>query len=113
MAHTARTFVTVAERESLAGGKTRGMRQRIEVSDRLAARQIPPKVERCALRRGNRQSVDLDDLIGGNSVAAGDDAPRRAIVRRDQFDRRVIIDPPCAVKSRRRATSDHALSARP
>src|SRR4051812_49841795 len=103
MAHTARTFVTVAERESLAGGKTRGMRQRIEVSDRLAARQIPPKVERCALRRGNRQSVDLDDLIGGNSVAAGDDAPRRGDFFPGPFDPRVLIHPPRAPEGRRTA----------
>ena len=81
--------------------------------ERGAARQVPAQIERRALRRGDRHTVDSDDLIVADAIAARDDASGWPVVGAQQFDRCAIVDPSVTVQRRGGAPGDYASSPGP
>ena len=82
--------------------------------DRKIAGQVPGDVQRRALGRRHFQSRYVDDLVVLNPLIPNDDPRRRSpVFATDISTGASVIDPPGAVKSRRRTASDDPAAARP
>ena len=73
--------------------EVRGGRQCVQTGDRLADAATESQVERGALDRRKRHPATGDRFVVGQCNIAGDNAGCTTMIREDQLDRHVDIDP--------------------
>lgn len=80
---------------------------------RGVAWEVSAEIEPRSCRRGDGHAVDPRDLVSGDAFPSRDDASRRVVVRPQQLDGSVVVDPTRAVQSRCGSSGDHSLASRP